>query len=86
MTEPTERDLAIARAWITDDGRHPHFVARMSDADQIGALLAVAREEGRREERERWLECALVDACMEGPKLRGWNRSRLDRLWQESGE
>jgi hypothetical protein len=35
-------------------------------------------------ERSRWMDCARVDATMEGPKLRGWNRSALDRCWKES--
>ncbi len=34
------------------------------------------------EERQRWLDCAMVDATMEGPRLKGWNRSALDRLWR----
>lgn len=46
--------------------------------------LAAARSQGVREERERWLDCAQVDATMEGPKLRGWNRSALDRFWRDA--
>lgn len=34
------------------------------------------------EERARWLDCAMVDALMEGPRLKGWNRSALNRLWE----
>lgn len=27
-----------------------------------------------------WRECALYDACMDGPKFRVWDRSALDRM------
>lgn len=45
----------------------------------------VARAEQRSDvdERQSWMGCAQVDATMEGPKLRGWNRSALDRRWRE---
>lgn len=48
----------------------------------FGEAITAARVQGVREERERWLDCAQLDATMEGPKLKGWNRSALDRLWR----
>jgi hypothetical protein len=32
--------------------------------------------------RQQILDCARVDVLMEGPRLKGWNRSALDRLWK----
>lgn len=50
----------------------------------LAAQIAAAHASGVREERERWLSCAQVDATMEGPKLKGWNRSSLDRMWRDA--
>jgi len=46
-------------------------------ADRIVAL--VKAEKALRD----WADCALYDATMEGPKLKGWNRSALDRCLRE---
>jgi hypothetical protein len=32
--------------------------------------------------RQQILDCARVDPTMEGPRLKGWSRSALDRLWK----
>lgn len=46
------------------------------------AAVAEAKAEGAQEERDNWMSCARVDALMEGPHLKGWSRSDLDRMWR----
>lgn len=70
--------LAVARA----QGAQEERAANSRLDGKWRERLAKERAEGVREERERWLDCAQIDATMEGPKLKGWNRSALDRLWR----
>lgn len=45
---------------------------------------APAKEGVTREEViEEFFGCAVVNALMEGPRLQGWNRSSLDRMWKK---
>lgn len=57
---------------------------REAEASRVAfaEAIAAARREGAEAERAEWMSCALVDAMMEGPALKGWNRSALDRLWR----
>lgn len=48
----------------------------------VAEHIAAARREGAEAERAEWMSCARVDAMMEGPALKGWYRSALDRLWR----
>ena len=43
-----------------------------------------AYRDGAAAERARWMECALYDPLMEGPKFKGWNLSALNRLRVEA--
>ena len=45
--------------------------------------LEIAYRDGAAAERARWMECALYDPLMEGPKFKGWNLSALNRLRAE---
>jgi hypothetical protein len=63
------------------DIRHKYRGLR-GDMPPFGDVVALLRM--LEAERSRWMDCARVDATMEGPKLRGWNRSALDRCWKES--
>lgn len=52
-------------------------------ADVVAAELRSAYEQGKRDEREAWMDCAMYDALMEGPRFRGWNMSALSRVRQD---
>lgn len=51
---------------------------RVTDAATMLSDL-LAENERMREALEQFTHCARYDATMEGPKLRGWDRSELDR-------
>lgn len=55
----------------------------MSADRRLTLIVARAIDAAVEEERGCWMECALYDATMEGPKFKGWNRSALDRLRRE---
>lgn len=75
--------LVVEALWA-DAVDRPKFYSSMGLNFEkiIGDALAAARREGAEAERAEWMSCALVDAMMEGPALKGWNRSALDRLWR----
>jgi hypothetical protein len=72
MTDLLEVARAIMRPWVEPLGLDDVQIAMLTE--EIHASLFA--------ERQRWMDCAMVDATMEGPKLKGWNRSALDRLWR----
>lgn len=48
--------------------------------------MSIAREKAIKEAfelREAFLDCANVDALMEGPKLKNWNIKKLNALWEK---
>jgi len=57
--------------------------AMLVTTDELIAIVARALLQQREAIIEEWLDCAMVDALMEGPALKGWNRSALDRLWHK---
>jgi len=53
MTEPTERDLEMAREWWDEEAAYHDEI----DLKTLAQVIAIAREEGRQEERRR---CVLI--------------------------
>ena len=70
MNDPTDRDREMAQEWLSDGhGDCYRYEPREDEAgrtvDSLAALIARAREEGRREEEERCMK-AVCDGCANG--------------------
>ena len=74
MTDLLEVARGIVRPWVEPLGLDDIQKAMLTE--EIFAALSA--------ERSLWLVCALVDPLMEGPRLKGWNRSALNRMWEEA--
>lgn len=85
--EPTPEALALAFEVIAV----LPFELKFWSPERVAAAIAPALETGLdrfAEQRvaaaqkviDEFHECAQYDACMDGPKFKGWDRSALDRL------
>lgn len=51
------------RSWVHGTGPAPVSL-RQAGAERLAAVVAQAREEGRREERAKWTACAACGDCL----------------------
>jgi len=83
---PSDIVQKLARAHLALTAKLAEVTAKVDQWIDINAACGIALEaaEARAKRLEAevtgWRECALYDACMDGPKFKGWNRSALDRM------
>ena len=52
-----------------------HLADLVDKVDELEGIL-----KAKDAEIYAWRECALYDACMSGPKFKGWDASALNRM------